>query len=155
MTTQNNVYARDVFGLVFCVFFFLLGCSIWWASMGYSDLGAVFPRTIATLLMLLSATYIVKVLVWPKATEYEFDGSNIRRALLFLTLVAWAFSLEVLGFLATSIVGFLLILLIANYDAWTLKRAAGLVLSGLSVLVGLYVIFKVVLNVPLPAGMLM
>lgn len=155
MSTQNHVYSRDVYGLAFCIFFLLLGGSIWWASMGYSELGAVFPRTIATLLMLLSAMYIVRVLVWPRAIAYEFDGSNIRRVLLFLTLVAWAFSLEVLGFLTTSIVGFILILLIANYDAWTLKRATGLVLSGLSILIVLYVIFKVVLHVPLPAGMLM
>jgi hypothetical protein len=153
MKSQKNIYSRDVYGLAFCIFFLILGGAIWWASMTYSDLGAIFPRTIASLLILLSATYIVRVIVWPKEVEYDFDGSNIRRILLFLTLVIWAFTLEVFGFLTTSIVGFILILLISNYDKWTFKRALGLVLSGLSVLIALYIVFKLLLNVPLPTGM--
>jgi|GEM_PF-450954 len=153
MKSQNHVYSRDVYGLAFCVLFLMVGGAIWWASIDYSELGAVFPRTIATLLILLSATNIVRVIFWPQVTEYDFDGSNIRRLLLFFTLIVWAFTLEVFGFLTTSIVGFILILLISNYDKWTLKRALGLVLSGLFILIFLFVIFKVVLHVPLPTGM--
>lgn len=155
MSSQYNTYSRDIFGLIFCVLFLVIGIAIWWVSLRYSELGAVFPRTIATLLILLSGIYILRVMFKPQAIEYELEGSNIRRFLLFLTMVLWALSLDIFGFLTSSIVGFMAILLIANYDKWSIKKAVVFGLSGLSILIVLFVLFKVVLHVPLPQGMLL
>src|SRR5690606_21374425 len=54
MMEESRPHERDLRGMIACLMFLVLGAGIWWASGDYSPLGAVFPRTIATLMMLLS-----------------------------------------------------------------------------------------------------
>lgn len=82
-------------------------------------------------------------------------ASTWRRVALMVVLVAWAQLLERVGFLVTSIACYAAILVISNYDRWTPRMAVMYALSGAAVLGGLYAIFKFVLQVPLPAGMLL
>jgi len=63
--------------------------------------------------------------------------------------------LEKVGFLATSIACFTAILVIANYDRWTPRSAATYAVAGAAVVGGLYAIFRFVLQVPLPEGLLL
>jgi len=71
-----------------------------------------------------------------------------------VVFVAWSLLLERLGFLATSTVAFVALLVIANYDRWTPRMAVAYGLVGAMVLGGLYAIFRFVLQVPMPAGIL-
>jgi putative tricarboxylic transport membrane protein len=81
-------------------------------------------------------------------------GSVRRRAALIVVLVSWAFLLEPIGFLTTSIAAYCALLVIANYDRWTPRMAVTYGAVGALVLGSLYSIFFLALDVPLPQGML-
>ena len=69
-------------------------------------------------------------------------------------MFGWAFVLPTIGFLTPSVTAFAL-LLIANYDAWTPRRALLHAIATAFVLGILYTLFKVVLQVRLREGMLL
>ncbi|TEA74269.1 tripartite tricarboxylate transporter TctB family protein [Allopusillimonas ginsengisoli] len=155
MTQETRPHERDVRGMIACLLFLLLGAGILWAAGNYSPLGAVFPRTIATLMMLLSLVYLIQCVRKPRRVEHETGGSGIRRLLMFLIMLIWAFSFEHIGFLTTSVVCFALALLVGNYDKWTPRTMLVYSASGLLVIGVLYVLFKEILQVPLPVGLLL
>ena len=125
-----------------------------WYSRDFSPLGSVFPRTMAVVMILLSAVYVVVALARPKAPKAVEAGSPARRIALAVTLLAWALLLERVGFLVTSACAFAVILVIANYDRWTPLRAIAYVAASALLLGGLYAVFRFVLQVPFPQGML-
>lgn len=153
MMNESRVVQRDLRGMLACVIFLALGVAIWWTSVDFSPLGSVFPRTIATLMMLLSLLYIVQGVRQRVTVHPESGGSTLRRVLMYLIMLAWALSFEYIGFLTTSLVCFALALLVANYDRWTPRTVVVYFASGVVVIGALYVLFKVLLQVPLPAGL--
>ncbi|MEO5694144.1 MAG: tripartite tricarboxylate transporter TctB family protein [Usitatibacter sp.] len=146
---------RDLPGIAGSAVFFVMGALALWYSRDFSALGSVFPRTIAVTMMVLSAAYIAVALLRPGAAAPAPAASTWRRVALMVVLLAWAMLLEHVGFLATSIVAYAAILVIANYDRWTPRMALTYVAAGAGVLGSLYSIFRFVLQVPLPAGMLL
>lgn len=147
--------ASDWPGLFFAVGFIVLGAAALYYTDDMSTLGAVFPRAIATLMVLFSVAYVVVALWRPPSTPSLRDrGSIARRLLLVTVLIAWALFLEKTGFLATSTAAFLLLLFIGNYHPWTPLRAVVYLLASAAILFGLYAIFRFGLQVPLPTGIL-
>jgi hypothetical protein len=145
----------DIGTMVLCVLFVALGIWMIAGSFGMSPLGAVFPRVIAGI-MIASALAILALRALgrtgpPPAVE---TGSTPRRLLLALALVAWAVLMPRLGFFTTSILGFLAVLAIAEYDRWTAKRTAAYVAAALALVGGFYLLFVEVLLVPVPRGVL-
>jgi putative tricarboxylic transport membrane protein len=151
MTTPS----LDVRGMAGAALFIVTGALAIYYSDEFSPLGSVFPRTIAAVMMVLSAVYIVVALLRKVALEAPSPGSVPRRLLLAVTLLAWALLLEPLGFLTTSVVCFAAVLVIANYDAWTPRRAVIYAAVGIAVLGGLYSTFRFALQVPFPTGILL
>ena len=127
----------------------------WYHATEFSAMGAVFPRTVAAAMAIFALVYIVVALARPSTQPAPARGSNWRRAALAAVLVAWSVFLEQVGFLATSVACYAAILVIANYDRWTPRMALAYAAIGTAVLGGLYAIFRFVLQVPLPAGMLL
>jgi putative tricarboxylic transport membrane protein len=146
---------HDLAGMAGAVFFIVMGALALWHSGGFSAMGSVFPRTFATLMILLSVAYIAVSLLRPKGAQKHPVGSVWRRAALMVVFVVWSLLLEPLGFLTTSIAAFVAILVISNYDRWTPRMAVTYGLVGAVVLGGLYGIFRFVLQVPLPPGILL
>ena len=142
-------------GIAGAACFVVVGALALWFSAEFSALGAVFPRTMAALMIALSLAYIAMTLLRPKGAEAQPAGSVWRRAGLMVVFVAWSLLLERLGFLATSVLAFVALLVIANYDRWTPRKAVAYGLVGALVLGGLYSIFRFVLQVPMPAGILL
>ena len=134
--------------------FAVIGVLALWYSRDFSALGSVFPRTIGTTMIVLSIAHIVVLLVRRPAPRPQEAGSPWRRIALMAVFVAWSMLLERAGFLATSVVAYAAILVISNYDRWTARMAIAYGLAGAVVLGGLYAIFRFLLQVPLPAGML-
>jgi putative tricarboxylic transport membrane protein len=134
--------------------FVVAGALALWYSREFSVLGSVFPRTIGTTMIVLSIAHIFVALVRRAAPQPRAAGSAWRRIALIAVFVAWSTLLEHVGFLATSIVAYTAILLVSNYDRWTARMAIAYGLTGALVLGGLYAIFRFLLQVPLPAGML-
>jgi hypothetical protein len=135
--------------------FIVVGMLAIYYSSEFSPLGAAFPRTIAVLMIVLSAVYIAVAVLRPSAGPAPAPGSLPRRLLLAGTMVAWALMLQPVGFLLSSVICYALILVITNYDRWTPRRAVIYAASGIAVVGGLYGIFAYVLQVPFPQGVLL
>ncbi|GGK37959.1 tripartite tricarboxylate transporter TctB family protein [Salinarimonas ramus] len=154
-TTPGARSRGDLGTIVLCVLFVALGIWMLAGSMAMSPLGAVFPRVIAGV-MIASALAILALRALGRASPPAAveTGSTPRRLLLCLALVAWAGLMPRLGFFTTSIVGFLAVLAIAEYDRWTPKRTAAYVAAALAMVGGFYLLFVEVLLVPVPRGVL-
>lgn len=145
----------DVRGIVGCVIALAGAGAAWYYAQDFSDMGAVFPRTLSAILAILAVLYIVLAVARPEPQRAHPPGSALRRVGLVAVMVAWSALLEPVGFLTTSIGCYAVILAIANYDRWTPRLAVTYVVAGSLVLGGLYAIFRFVLEVPLPVGMML
>jgi hypothetical protein len=143
---------RDIPGIVASAVFIVAGALAIYYSGDFSMLGSVFPRTIAATLIVLSSAYIAVAVFGREAPPAAQPGSVVRRILLAVTLVAWALLLDPLGFLTASIVCYVAILVIANYNRWTPRMTIAYAGVGIVVLGGLYSLFRFALQVPFPAG---
>lgn len=148
---------RDYGTIVFAALFVLLGLWVLWQSVGMSPLGAVFPRTIAIAMVVFSAA-LIGMHLWrapaPQTEEPKQPESHLRRAGLVGVMLLWVFSIPIIGFAVTSLIAFLLIIVIANYDPWTPRQGTLYALSALLVVAGFYLLFGYALNVPMPTGIL-
>jgi putative tricarboxylic transport membrane protein len=146
---------RDIAGIVGAAILIVIAAMAIYHSKEFSPLGSVFPRTIGAAMILFSGAYILVALARPQPAKLPERGSPWRRTLLVVVMIAWAVLLEPVGFLSTSVFAFTAIMLIANYHRWTPRRAVAYAVSGAIVLGGLYAIFRFVLQVPLPPGILL
>ena len=147
---QHAQPAADIPGAAGSAIMVLVGAAAIWAARDYSDLGAVFPRTVGALLVALGIVYIVLVVLGRTRCGAPADGSFARRALVAVVMLAWGFTLGPLGFLPSCAAAMAALLLIAHHGTWTLRLALLYGLSTAAVLGLLYVLFKIALQVPLP-----
>ena len=152
---MNKNRRRDMAGIAGSVVFIIVGLLAFWGARDFSPLGSVFPRTISVAMVVFAAAYIAMALLRPTAPAEKPSGSPWRRGAVMAVLIAWSFLLGHIGFLATSVVAYTALLVIANYDRWTPRMAVTYALVGTLVLGGLYWVFHYVLQVPLPEGMLL
>ena len=147
---------RDIASLLSAVGFIVLGAAALYQTRDMSPLGSVFPRTIASAMILLALSYIVWSWLKPHFAAGAFSGgSHLRRAVLAAIMLGWALLFARVGFLATSVAATLLLLAVANYDRWTPLRTFTYVASALGIVLGLYAVFRYGLLVPLPTGALL
>lgn len=144
---------RDLPGIVGSVLAITAGSLAWHHAGDFSPMGAVFPRAVATAMMVAAAAYIATALLRPSVRPQGAAGSTWRRVALVIVMAAWSMLLEKVGFLTTSAACFAAILVIANYDRWTPRTAAVYALAGAVVVGGLYGVFRFLLLVPLPQGL--
>ena len=133
--------------------FVSLGVLALWGTGDISPLGSVFPRAIGSAMIL----FAVMDIVWSwieRPREKRPEGSNLRRVELAAIMFLWALLLQAVGFWVTSLAASLLLMLVANHEPWTGRRALGYVVSTLAVVTGLYSVFAFGLEVPLPGGIL-
>ena len=137
----------DAAGVVLLV---ALGAAALAASTDFSPLGAVFPRAIGAALVALGLCYLTLIAMRRTPRLSGLEGSNLRRAGVAIVMLAWAFTLEPLGFLVSSAGSVAALLVIANHTRWTPLKAAGYGTSVALVLAVLYLLFAVALRIPLP-----
>ncbi|MCM2327471.1 MAG: tripartite tricarboxylate transporter TctB family protein [Lysobacter sp.] len=131
------------------------GVLAWYYAGDFTPMGSVFPRTVAVVMIASAVVYIAVSLLRPVRQPAQAVGSVWRRVALVAVMVAWSTLLEKVGFLSTSVACFAAILVIANYDRWTPRMAAVYAFASALVVGGLYAIFRFVLQVPLPEGLLL
>jgi putative tricarboxylic transport membrane protein len=141
---------HDVPGAIGSVLLISVGAAALAYSGEFSDLGAVFPRAIGALLVGLGCLYIALVALGRTRRAAALDGSHARRLGVAAVMLGWAFALPPLGFLMSSAVAFALLLALAQHDRWTPRTAMLYGAAGAVVLGGLYALFKLALQVPLP-----
>ncbi len=136
----------DLPGAIGSALAIVLGATVVVLSAGFSDLGAVFPRTVGALLVLLEGPYLALVLLGRTRRAAKPGGSMPRRAAA--AVVMMGFALGPFDFLASSAAATAALLLIASHGRWrwnSLLLQAGAVAL---VLAALYALFKVALLVP-------
>lgn len=156
---------RDWPGMIMAILFILLGLWVLQQSHAMSAMGSIFPRAIAIAMIVFSIGLLI-VNLW--RTRGARGGTTVpdetvpagtaestpRRLALVGLLVAWALLLPVIGFLVTSIIAFLGILVVANYDSWTLKRMVVYAAISAVTVLAFYLLLVQVLLVPMPVGLL-
>ena len=151
---SESTNALDRGTLFFCVVFMALGGAMVWAAQSMTPMGAVFPRTIGLAMAVIAAVLFVVTLVRRGEAASHPPGSTPRRVALVLVMAAWVALLPTLGFFAASGLAFLALVLVANYEPWSVKRALVYGASAVALLAGFYVLFVELLHVPAPRGML-
>lgn len=106
---------------------------------------AVFPMVLAVPLLLFSLYLIVRPDPEP---DWARGRALLKQALTVGVFVAYAYLLEVLGFVVTTFLA--VVALGMLLDAKPLQAAA----AGVGIAVVLFVLFNNLLNLPLPAGVL-
>lgn len=142
----------DPASIAACVILIVIGIAAISVTEDFSPLGSVFPRTISALMIFLSGLYLALAWLNPRPVPTREAGSNIRRAAVAFIMVAWAFALVPVGFLLSSAVAFVMLLVIAHYGNWTPRISMLYACGAVLLLVSLYLLFKVALQVPLPQG---
>lgn len=146
----NTDVAAGVFGLLFAAI-------LWFPSGDIGRLSILFPRAILVIATGVSLILIIKGFVKPGERQVEISGSPLRLAIVIVGLFVWWFAIGELGFVASTAMAFLAL-------TWYLARVEGPV-SGMRVIKWLpaialliavfYLTFTQLLNVRLPAGLLL
>lgn len=148
---------RDLPEVMFAILFIALGITIYLGASGMSALGSVFPKTIAAVLIAFSALLITMNLRRPAGGSFKLANLNtgaMRRISLGVVLLAWVFLMPVIGFLVTSMIAFVAIMIVADYDRPPAKTWAIWILSGLLICTGFWWLMANVLLLRMPAGLL-
>lgn len=135
---------------------FVLAAIFWLARGKWTWLSAVFPDFVLIALGALSAALLVTSLVRP-SRDRVFEGQNLVRASVTAALIlAWAWSIDVIGFVVASFVFMLAMLVyLGQGNGPGVRRRYGYWAILTAVLIGFfYVVFTRVLYVPLPTGLL-
>ncbi len=127
---------------------------VFWESREFSSLGSVFPRFVAGVLGLAALGLLIAALLGCERPAAREDGSGLRRGALAAVLIGWVALVPFAGFLASSLLGFFAVGMVARYEAWPPRRWLGFALATAAAVVSLYVLFTAALEVPLPAGAL-
>ena len=126
-----------------------------WESRDFSPLGSIFPRTIAIGLLLGSLAALARSLLgWGSRTHGIPRDGLLRSALLVSTMVLWIALLEPVGFIASSVVAFFALALIADREPVTVRRVLLFAVASVVVVVAFYLVFVQALKVQLPHGAL-
>jgi putative tricarboxylic transport membrane protein len=120
------------------------------ASAGYTRFGALFPRTVALVMLGLGVAIVLLSLTRPRPVTPRPAETLWRVAGIVAAVALWMGSIPVLGFFAASLLGFALAGLVARHDPWTLRDLGIHALVTLATVSALYLLFLHGLGVRLP-----
>ena len=154
---QNDSLVKDTATIFMACLFILVSVIALWDTTHMLDSDSyVFPRAVALAMIGLSLTLIVWNLIKPRIEKKETitGASTVRRVSLVVVMLLSCLAMPWIGFLIPGIITFLLLMYIAMYDEWTLKKKILYPLVAVAIVVGFYSLFGNLLQVPLPVGML-
>ena len=157
MSKHNVDKARDIGGMVMGGVLILVASIALWDTTTMMDSDSyVFPRAIAIAMIVFSIMMIVWNLLHlaTEGREEQQAGSTVRRSLLVTVMLLSCFAMPWLGFLISGILTFGLLMMVAMYDSWNLRRLIVYPVLTIAIVVGFYMLFSNLLQVPLPIGSL-
>jgi hypothetical protein len=151
---ERSYRRRDTGGGVVAVLLIGVGALVFQDTFGYGDVDSqAFPRAVSLVLMVLGAVIAIRAF-WPGRhrddSQHSASGSWPRRLLLPAVMLVTVGSMTTVGFLPAMIVMFAGLLLVANHEAWSLRKFSIQGVSGIAVVVLFYLVFRYWLKVPLP-----
>lgn len=151
MTASTRI---DRGGVAVALIALLVSVYVFWEAQDFSSLGAVFPRFVAGGVGLAALALLVSAMLGGRRPAQREQGSDMRRGALAAALAAWVALIPLAGFLATSLLGFFGVGIIAKFGPWPVRRWLVFMISAAIAVVALHFLFAAALDVPLPAGML-
>lgn len=146
---------RDIGGMAAAVAFIVIGAIALYDTVGYADIdSAVFPRTVASGLVLSSIGYLIYALLRGPRTLREKGGSTPRRVALVAVMLLSVMAMPWIGFLVAGVIAFLCLILVAMHDPWTKQRMLVYPVVGIAIVGAFFVLFSYGLQVPLPKARL-
>lgn len=151
----NDVNERSIATPIMAAVFIVLAAIVFWDTTSYTDSDSyVFPRAVAAAMACLAVLSIVRWLVIPTGESLDFSGANLRRLGLVAAMLGATLAMPWIGYLASTLLAYGAILVLAMYDPWTPKRLLVYPLAGAGIVIGFYLLFSKTLQVPLPVGSL-
>ena len=128
-----------------------------WETRGLSEMSYIFPRTVCIILFIMSLVYFFKSLVEKEGMEYFKNVSKRKVILIASGMAGYVILISFIGFLTASII-------YLTSSIWILQKGRSiksnrlLLIHSLFISIilssALYVLFRYVLIVPLPDGLL-
>lgn len=130
--------------------------AVLYATLGHIEepRAAAFPRTIIIAMGVLSAMMLLQHLLFPKPKAKQAPFPLLRVSGLFVIILIYLALLEVVGFYLASFLFFMSVVCIMGWKRLTVKQALTWVLGSAVFTVVLFVLFKVLLEVQTPRGLL-
>lgn len=152
MSDASNKQSQGQLGsLIVSALFAIAGAITLYDTLSYTDRDSqVFPQTVAVILIVCSVVSFLMSLLKPENEGGFKQGSWFRRILLIATMFVCCIAMPIVGFLPAAAIAFVGGLLAAMHDRWSVKKITVYAASGIVIMGGFYVLFKLVLNVPLP-----
>lgn len=151
---ERGTRGRDIGGGIISLILIVVGAVVLYDTTGYGDAdSAAFPRTVAIVLMIVSAITALRSFLAQQGDPERpppTPGSWPRRILLPAVMLVSVIGMRYLGFLPAMLVMFAGLLLVANHNGWTARRAIIYGVSGIGVVIIFHVLFRYWLKVPLP-----
>jgi len=164
MSSSNPVSENDsklnIGGIVCSVLFIIIGVICFYETTEMTDPDSyVFPRMVISGLIGLSLIHIFVAFFRgekPDVDELEYESvpSNPRRILLVAAMIGSSLLMHLIGFLLSGFGTFLALMLVSQYDSWTVKKLLLYTLIAALIVCGFYWMFSTILQVPLPEGSL-
>lgn len=152
MSIRKNVNTDLIGGILG----FVVMAMFWSSKKDVGHLSIMFPNALLILIGIFSTVLVVKGFVRADRDTIFSDGNQSRIICTGLFLLSWVLGIMYIGFLATSLVVFPLLvcyLASARQKLTLQKMSLWVVISSLEVFL-FYFIFSKFLQVPLPTGIL-
>ncbi len=149
---------RDLPAVLFSMLFIGIGVAAYTQTKDMSAMGSVFPTTIAAVLVLMSGLLIAFQVGRPAApAKAEMSGnmkeSTWRRVSIIVAMGVWALLLPSIGFFVTSVVAFLVLIVIATFDRLNLRQMAIHGVAAIAIVGAFQLLMDNVLGLRMPAGL--
>ncbi|MGX1096175.1 tripartite tricarboxylate transporter TctB family protein [Amorphus sp. MBR-141] len=154
-TDAPQTNARDIGGMAAAAVFIVVGAIALYDTTTYADIdSAVFPRAVSIGLVLSSLGYLIYALLPGPRTLREKGGSTPRRVALVAVMLLSVIAMPWIGFLASGIIAFLCLIVVAMHDPWTPRNMLLYPVIGIVIVGGFFALFRYGLQVPLPEARL-
>ncbi|MEN3792431.1 tripartite tricarboxylate transporter TctB family protein [Fulvimarina sp. MAC3] len=162
MASLKSVH--DPLGTAVAAGFVFVGVFLAYDSQSMTAMGSVFPITVSAAMAILGLVLVVRNLVLGMRHHAEAasgsqedvgvdGGSNMRRLLFVIAMIAWIALVPVLGFFVSSCLAYFAIMIVSVHERMGLKEGALLIVLGFVILGGFTLVMSKVLLIPMPRGM--
>ena len=150
--------AMNVATLMVSAMLVAIGAYLYTETDRMSPLGAVFPASISAAMVLFAAILIVQELKRPwlglNRVAFQNHLPSLRQVLVVTVLGFWTFSMAALGFYASAIIAFILLMMIASFERPKTKHLVLGALASCFIVSGFFFLMKNVLMLRMPEGIL-
>ncbi len=143
----------DIGTIVVSTLLLILAVAALWQSWNFSALGAIFPRVICSVLIIVSVITLWRALSRRSSPSRGLPRDGILRGLLLIAVMSlWIAVLETAGFAVAGVAAYLALAVITEREPLTWRRMIRFILVAVAIVVAFQLVFVYGLKVQLPTG---